>query len=211
MSRGLNSTAVTAISQREVQVFFAIKLEFDSPLRLWSGIGRMILNNEEYIGGGSLLGISKIDETFEVSSRGAQLSLSGIPKTEAEPAKLALNTQYQGKKGTIYLCLINGNSDIDLSASGFDASGLFDPVFVGFMDMMNINEDGATSTINLTLESRLAVLRRAVNRRFTANWLKSTSYINSAGTEVSRGQGATEDKGLDFVNSTPLQKIRWGR
>ena len=77
-----------------------------------------------------------------------------------------------------------------------DNASLFDQVFIGFMDMMNIDEGEETSTINLALESRLAVLRRPVNRRFTPNWLKSKF---------------PDDRGLDFVNNTPLQKIRWGR
>lgn len=196
MSRGLNSTTLAAVSQPEIQVHFAVKLEFDTPLLLWSGIGVMMLNSEAYTGGGSLLGLSKIDEAFELSSRGAQLSLSGIPKTETEPARLALTQNYHGKVGRIYMAVLDANSTHDLTGENVDNASLFDQVFVGFMDMMNIDEGEETSTINLALESRLAVLRRPVNRRFTANWLKS-KYPN--------------DRGLDFTNNTPLQKIRWGR
>ena len=142
------------------------------------------------------MGLSKIDETFEISSRGAQVSLSGIPRSATEPMKLALTQNYQGKKGSIFLTVLDGSSTVDLANTDVDSGSLFDAVFVGFMDMMNIDEGEETSTINLALESRLAVLRRPVNRRFTANWLKSKF---------------PDDKGLDFTNNTPLQKIRWGR
>lgn len=196
MSRGLNSTTLAAVSQPEVQVYFAVKLEFDTPLLLWSGIGVMVLNGESYTGGGSLLGLSKIDESFELSSRGAQLSLSGIPKTNTEPARLALTQNYHGKVGRIYLAVLDANSTHDLTGANVDNASLFDQVFIGFMDMMNIDEGEETSTISLALESRLSVLRRPVNRRFTANWLKSKF---------------PDDRGLDFTNNTPLQKIRWGR
>jgi|11BtaG_2_1085332.scaffolds.fasta_scaffold14032_3 hypothetical protein len=196
MSRGLNSTTLAALSEREVKVFFAVKLEFDTPLHLWSGLGNVKINGDIYTGGGSLLGLSKVDETFEISARGAQISLSGIPSTETEPMRLALTQNYQGKKGSIFLTVLDGNSTIDLANTDVDNGSLFDKVFVGFMDMMNIDEGEETSTINLALESRLAVLRRPVNRRFTPNWLKSKF---------------PDDKGLDFTNNTPLQKIRWGR
>jgi hypothetical protein len=196
VSRGLNTTALAAINQPEVQVFFAVKLEFDSPLRLWSGVGQMLINGEEYTGGGSMLGLSKIDEALEVSARGAQISLSGIPSGETEPLKLALTTDYQGKKGIISLCMLDADDATDLTASGQDNAGLFDDVFTGFMDMMNISESEETSTITLSLESRLVALRRPTNARFTPNWLKS-KY--------------PDDKGLDFTMSTPLKKIRWGR
>ena len=196
MSRGLNSTTLAAVSQREVKVFFAVKLEFDDPLHLWSGLGQVKINGDTYTGGGSLLGLSKIDESFEISARGAQVSLSGIPREATEPLSLAINEKYHGKKGTIFLSVLDGSSTVDLANTEVDRGSLFDAVFVGFMDMMNIDEGAETSTINLALESRLAVLRRPVNRRFTPNWLKSKF---------------PDDKGLDFVNNTPLQKIRWGR
>jgi len=196
MSRALNATALAALTQREIQVFFAVKLEFDTPLRLWSGIGQMLINGEEYTGGGAMLGISKIDEVLEISARGAQLTLSGIPRGQTEPLKLALTTKYQGKKGTISLCVLGADSPVDLTAAGQDNAGLFDNVFTGFMDMMNIDESEESSTISLSLESRLVALRRPSNIRFTPNWLKS-KY--------------PQDKGLDFTNTTPLKKIRWGR
>ena len=197
MSRGLNSTALSALSSQEIKVFFAVKLEFDNnPLHLWSGLGNILINGASYTGGGSLLGLSKIDETFEVSSRGAQISLSGIPSSQSEPMRLALTEKYHGRKGSIFLCILDGDSTIDLAGSGVDNASIFDEVFVGTMDMMNIDEGEETSTINLALESRLAVLRRPVNRRFTPNWLKSKF---------------PDDRGLDFTNNTPLQKIRWGR
>lgn len=196
MSRGLNAVTLAALLKKEVQVYFALDLQFDTPLRLWSGLGQILINGEVYTGGGSMLALSKIDETVETAARGAQITLSGIPRGESEPLKLALTEKYQGKKARIMFAVLDADSTLDLGGAGQDNGALFDEVFSGFMDMMNIDESNETSTIMLSVESRLIALRRANKLRYTANWLKS-KYPS--------------DRGLDFTNSTPLQKIRWGR
>ena len=208
MSRNLNSTAVAALSADSVQIYFAVELDFpDGALRLWSGLGEITIGGETYTGGGSMLGLSKIDESLELSARGASISLSGIPRSETDPMRLALTQDYQGRKGKIYLCILNSDSAIDLTASGYDASGVFDVMFIGFMDMLNINEGEASSTLSVNLESRLAALRKASNIRFTPAYQKSRTGVDSNGDAIN----FAEDEGFSFNNQSALQKITWGR
>lgn len=197
MSRTLNSAALSALSQKEVQIYFAISLQFPQDyLRLWTGVGETILNGFVYTGGGSMIGLSQIDEGLEVSAKGAQVSLSGIPRSASEPLALALSTDYRGGIGKIYVCILDADSTTDLNNLSNDYGNRFDELFTGYMDVMTIDEGEDTATITLSLESRLIALRRSINRRFTPNWLKS-KYPT--------------DEGLDFTNNTPLQKLRWGR
>lgn len=197
MSRGLNSTAVTALSAKEVEIYFAVELQFQTAtLRLWSGVGELFIDSELYTGGGAMIGLSRIDETFEISSRGAQVSLSGIPRGELEVMNLAYSDNYQGRTAKIMLCIQDADSPRDLTDLSVDHGSVFDTIFTGFMDVLQIEESGETSNITLSIESRLVQLQRPKNIRYTHQY------------QTSRFSG---DLGLEYTNSTPLLKMRWGR
>ena len=181
MSRDLTPATVTAIEQPEVYPFFAVELQFDAEtIRLWTGQGTLILGDAtEWIGLGQLLSLSSIEETSEMSVKGATITLSGIP---SELLSLALSSPYQGRVCKIYF--------------GINGEDVFNELFSGYMDQMNIEESGDTSTIELAVENKLIDLERAKVARFTSGYQKSI-YPN--------------DKGLDFIEDLQDKKISWGR
>jgi len=192
MSRSLNSTITTALAADVIQPFFAIDLLFDSPdqVYLWNGVGTRSLTRESdsssqsYTGLGDLLQMDTVEETGDISAKGATISLSGIDNSSGTLFQKALNTAYQGRKCKIYFGVMNGNTPSNI-----------EEIFSGYMDQMNINEGPNTTTITLSVENKLVALERPSANRYTSAYQKS-QY--------------SSDKGLDFISGLQSKKIVWG-
>jgi hypothetical protein len=190
MSRSLNSTITTALAADVIQPFFAVDLLFDSPnqVYLWNGIGTRSLTSESgsqnYTGLGDLLLIDTVEETGDISARGATISLDGIDNDSGTLFQKALSTPYQGRKCKIYFGVMNGNTPSNI-----------EEVFSGYMDQMNIDEGPNTTTITLSVENKLVALERPSANRYTSAYQKS-QY--------------SSDKGLDFISGLQTKKIVWG-
>ena len=206
MSRDLNPDTIQSISENVVYPFFAVELQFDGNIvRMWTGQGTLVLaDNSEWVGLGQLLSISAIEETSEMSVKGASISLSGIP---SELLSLALSEPYQGRIAKIYFgtflqgsilqessyyILLQDGSRINLE----DMSANLNELFSGYMDQMNIEEAGDTATIEMMVENKLIDLERARVARFTSGYQKS----------VYPG-----DLGMDFIEDLQDKRISWGR
>lgn len=180
MSRDLTPTTRSAIDQPEVFPFFAVDLLFDSnPVYTWTGVGTLTVGGNDYVGAGQLLSISSIEETQEMAVKGATITLTGIPSSLIS---LALTQPYQGRVCNIYF--------------GVMGEQVFNQVFSGYMDQMNIEEDGETATIEMMVENKLIDLERARVARFTSGYQKS----------VYPG-----DLGMDFIEDLQDKRISWGR
>jgi hypothetical protein len=190
MSRSLNSTITTALAADVIQPFFAIDLLFDSPdqVYLWNGSGTRSLTSDSgannYTGLGDLLVVDVIEETGDISAKGATISLSGIDNSNGSLFKKALGTPYQGRKCKIYFGVMNGNTPSNI-----------EEVFSGYMDQMVIDEGPEFTTITLSVENKLVALERPSGSRYTSAYQRS-QY--------------SSDKGLDFVASLQTKKIVWG-
>ena len=194
MSRSLPTSITTALAADVIQPFFAIDLLFDSPnqVYLWNGIGTKTINSKAYAGAGEFLQIEPIEETSDISARGATISLSGIDNSSDSLFVKALGVPYQGRVCKIYFGV-------------FDNSGNpsnIEEIFSGYMDQMNIDEGPDTTTITLTVESKLVALERPAGSRYTSAYQRE-KYPDANGT-------GNPDKGLDFVVGLQTKKIIWG-
>ena len=196
MSRSLPTSITTALAADVIQPFFAIDLLFDTdpelgtePIYLWNGIGTKTINSKAYAGAGEFLQIEPIEETGDISARGATISLSGIDNSAGSLFVQALNTPYQGRECKIYFGVMDSPTD-------------YIEIFSGYMDQMNIDEGPDTSTITLTVENKLVALERPAGTRYTSAYQKE-KYPNANGT-------GNPDKGLDFVVGLQTKKIIWG-
>lgn len=158
MSRDIAAVLESALAAEVVEPFFAVELLFDSgALRFWTGVGPRTINGNEYLGTGSLLGISEIRETAEIAAAGATLTLSGIP---SELLSMALSEPYQNRPCRIHFGMVGDEADMA-------------EVFSGRMDQLTIEEGAETSTIQLSVENRLVDLERPRVRRYTSADQKS--------------------------------------
>ena len=152
MSRTVPTDILTALSQPEVEPFYAVEIDLDSgPLRIWTGVGDRTIDGDTYTGGGNLVGISGLEEVADLSAKNITLTLSGMPPSVVA---LALGEPYQRRKVRV-LWGVRGVSD-------------FVEVFSGSLNQMVIEDGPESGTISVTVDSKLVELERASNRRYTA-------------------------------------------
>jgi len=210
MSRNLDADMVSALSESEIQIFFAVQLNFDSQqLNLWTGLGEISIDGNTYTGAGNFLTFSSIDETSEIAARGAVITLTGIP---SDLLSLALSEPYQGRVCRIYFgvldaktfYLLQENADLieDENGAGIGidfntaADDVITEIFGGYIDQMNITEEAETCTIGVSVESKLIDLERQRTFRYTSESQKAR-YPN--------------DLAFDFVEDLQDKKFSWGR
>ena len=159
MSRAIPSSLLSALIGDKIQPYFAVELMFDtrtitgvdgnsvsiSPLRLWTGLGDKTINvqgsDQVFTGTGSLLSIGDLEEVGDLSSKSVEFTLSGIPNSIIS---LALQEPYQRRVARLYLGEQSDSSVVE--------------IFSGKMDKMTIIDEAETSTIALTVESKLIEL-----------------------------------------------------
>lgn len=185
MSRSLTSEMQSAVTADLVRPITLVQCAFDSGnLNLWNGIGNLTVDSVDYVGAGTLLNISAITESAELTANGITVALSGVTEPLISKAR---DEDYQGRELKVLLGIINEDGTVTV-----------DPVvvFSGFMDTMVLNDGGETATIQVTVENRLIEFERTRVRRYTAEDQK-IDYPN--------------DKGLEFVAELAEKEIVWGR
>ena len=182
MSRDLTTSVETEIAKAAVEPVVFCKMELSSDLYLWSGYGNISWDSQTWTGLGDLGKITPVKETVEVAAQSMNFELSGIPSTLLA---IALDEDYQGRAVTLWLGFISNNAVVS------------DPIniFSGRLDVMQITENGATSTITVNAQSRLADLLKKREWRYT-NEDQQIAYPG--------------DKGFEFVNALQDKEIKWG-
>lgn len=180
MTRSLAAGFQTALINNHVDLFYAVEMVFDSgTIRLWTGIGNRTIGGQVYTGTGSLLNIEGLDEASDMGAKSATITLSGV---DSSLVSLALQEPYQGRACRIYLGI---TTTTDVATC-----------FSGAMDVMTIQDSGETSTIAITVESRMARLDRPIVFRYTSE------------SQKDRYAG---DTFFDWVAKLADKSISWGR
>ncbi len=187
MSRSINANIVSALANPEIEPFYAVKMAFSTAtLFLWTGYGDKTINSETYIGSGNLLSIDGLAEASDLSATGTDIVLNGIDSTILT---YALTEEYQGREVNIYWG-VGGVSEVV-------------EVFSGYMDQMIITDKGDTSTIKLSVESKLIILERPNIRRYTEG-----SHSSVIATE---GYSNSNDSFFRWVAKLQDVQVPWGR
>jgi hypothetical protein len=219
MSRNLEQIQ-NIVELDEIFPFFAIELMFDQrsisfggadvevgPLYFWTGLGDITIGGITYTGAGQFLQISNVTETADLRAAGATVVMSGLP---TDVISLALQEPYQGRIARIKFGMMNankGNAEEEggglftqedtgnLDFSEGDPAVLI-PLFIGYMDQMNISEGPDEATVTLSLENKLIDLEVTKTRRYTSEFAK---------------QRDSGDKAFDYVNDLQNRTLNWGK
>jgi len=184
MSRNLTAAAITETTAQNLRPILLVQGYFVSGwLYLWSGYGSIVWNSQTWTGAGELLSVSPLTENSDVMAEGVQISLSGIP---ADLISKALSEVRQGAPMIIWQGF--------LTAAGAVVSSP-NQAFAGRMDTCSIAEGAETARITLTVESRLADLKRSRERRYTHD----DQQIDFPG-----------DLGFEFVAKLQELSLVWG-
>lgn len=151
MARTIPAALLSALTERECQPFLAFEALLDEdPLRLWTGRGDRTIGGNVYTGSATLIGIGEMSEVVDLTAESLTITLSGLA---SGIAAVALDEPYQGRVANIYLG--------ELSTSTIMLA------FSGYLDTLSIADDGETSGLSVTIESKLVDLQRPRTRRYT--------------------------------------------
>lgn len=155
MTRDLTAGMQAEVVKPVLQPRFFFEAQFDSgTLRLWTGIGPITWNGEEWTGAGGLVGISELTESQELKAVGFTVTLSGI---SSSIISIALAEDYQGRPCNVWVGAMNDQGQI--IADPHKVSG-------GRMDVMEIDDAGETCSVAVQVEGRLIDLERAREHRY---------------------------------------------
>jgi hypothetical protein len=163
MSRTIPSAILTALTQPEVQPFYAVEFLFDTePVRLWTGYGKRTddlldpmrsgpsIDGETYLGAGSLLNISGLEEAGDMSAKGVSVTLSSLP---ASLISLAWQEPFMRRKARILFGVQNVDDFVE--------------VFSGYMNEMPIEDSAESGTISVLIDSKMVETGRSRDIRYT--------------------------------------------
>lgn len=224
MTRDLAASTLARLEDDVVYPVYAVVMYFDDTdgtlhsesgyagenvVRLWTGGYDVTIDGNVYVGAGSIVSISSVTETADISAEGTLITLAGVPLTSLA---LALTSQYQGRRCDVLFALMDpdrfalskytvldpeGTPTLEETAGYADALEIeFSETFSGRMDQMNIVEGADVATIEMSVENKLITLERPRSLRYTSAILKTRF---------------PSDLGLDFVESIQDQEIVWGR
>tara|TARA_Y100000004_G_scaffold193095_1_gene254935 strand:- start:3050 stop:3607 length:558 start_codon:yes stop_codon:yes gene_type:complete len=185
MTRTVTSAVNTEMTAAELSPFFAVEMDFsDGIVRLWTGYGSITIDSKSFLAGGDILSVSSISESAEVQANGVTIKLSGLSTSLVASA---LTTAYQGRDCNVYVGVLDSNGAV-----------VADPIkiFAGKMDVMTVEDTGASAEITVTAESKLIDLERSRARRYTSEDQKIDF---------------PDDKGLDFIAGLQDKLVVWGR
>ena len=184
MSRDLTADFIAEITATGLAPIGLIKAYFDSgTLNLWLGIGDLVYGGDTYVGTGTILGISQIQETKTIQANGLQLTLSGL---DSSVLNLAENEPYQGRSLELYIAVLDASGNV-----------IADPylMFEGFMDVMKIKDTARSITIDVTVENALISLERALETKYTPEDQK---------------RDYPTDTFFDFIADIQNKEVIWG-
>lgn len=191
MARSIGSNFNTQISSNSVRPFFAFKIGYSSDqLRIWTGYHTISIDSEDYIGGGTLIQLDSVNESADIKATGITVSLSGL---DSSILSSAITQVANGVPAELYFgVLTTSGSGASASTTVVDTPYL---LFEGFLDEINIADTGDTSDISFTIENKMVILEKPVDRRYTDQDQKNLF---------------PGDKGLEFIADIQLKAIAWG-
>lgn len=184
MTRPITPAAEAESLKLGKDVALFAELEFDpATLRLWTGIGPIAWNGQTWQGVGVMGRIGGVNETMEIRAAGATMELSGL---NSDLLAAGLNEHYQNRPARVWLAFLDAGGQV-----------IADPVliFANRMDVMEVDDQGDTSTIRLTTINNLIDLRRARAWRYT---------------DQDQQQLFPGDTSLRFVARLQNKEIVWG-
>jgi hypothetical protein len=151
-------------------------------VRLWTGLGDITFDSQNWLGNGWFTGLSGGDESDDISAQNITIELSGIPESILA---IVLNAA-QGAPGDFYVGALDD-----------DGALIPDPylIFSGKMDTATIKESADGAYIDITYETKLVDLDRPKDFRYN---------------QESQKIFWPNDKGFEYVVAANKINLFWG-
>lgn len=187
MARSIGNSFLAQLTGSKLRPFFAIKMNFRSgALLLNTTYADIVIDGNNYLSSAGILEISSISEGSEVQAIGINITLNGLD-TAILSAGLIEDTQ--GMVCDVYFGVLTTSNNADTIVDTPYQ------IFSGFIDSMAISETGELSSLTFSVENKMIILERPVDRRYT---------------DQDQENLFPGDKGLEFVTSLQDKSVAWG-
>ena len=186
MARTIGTDFSTQLASTAVNPFFAVEFLYPQPLRVWTGTTAFIIDGQTYLGLGNLISIDQVGETAETKANGMKVTCGGL---DTNVLANSLNDTQQGILVNIKFGVL---TTTDNALTVVDTSYT---LFSGYVDTVAIDEQGDSSTIQFSIESKLIALETPLDFRYTDQDQKFF-FPN--------------DRGLEFVDDLQDKNVVWG-
>lgn len=184
MSRALSSAMATALAGSVVRPVLLFQQEFRTgTAHMWTGVGPLSWAGNTWLGIGTLLSISELEENADVSAKGITLSLAGVQSADIQRA---LSEMARNKPGKLWLALMDENANIIATPK---------VMFSGKLDTCIVEDGADTCTVSIALESELIDLERPREARLT---------------DAEQQKRYPGDRGLENIAALMDVDIPWG-
>lgn len=109
MARALTENQETLVNARGLTRCELIEIDFDTPMYLTTAGRNVTYDSKTWLGDGTLLGMSDIEESLEIQSTALQLELAG----SASLVALALGGQGKGRRVRVWVAFFNAAGAIE--------------------------------------------------------------------------------------------------
>ena len=184
MTRDISTAFSNELLADQYQWCFLYKAEFpDGDFRAWTGLGDLTFDNEVYTGVGSLISHTPIKTTENLEANSTTYRLSGV---DSSIISITLNQDYWGVPAQSWFAVIDNNGVIVDSPYR---------IFSGFIDQMNINDNGDNSYIDVICEN---------------DFFGFKNTVDSNRTPENQKQFYPADKFFDSVPTIVDKTLTWG-
>jgi hypothetical protein len=183
MSRGLSAANQAEIASAHLHGVVLVKLEFDTPLYVHSGIGTITFESNDYLGVGNFGNVETLEESEQITPTPMRLTLNGLLQAHITEA---LDAGTYGDIITIYE-----------GYRGEDGLLVDDPWLVarGFYEHSTVSL-GDTNTVTVTMHNEISSLQDASGERYT---------------DADQRDKFSTDGAFAFLADTVERKLSWGR
>jgi hypothetical protein len=143
--------------------------------------------NETFLGVGQLGSVGAVEETSELKAHSMAFTLRGIPN---DLISISLAENYQGRSAKLWVGFLDAEHAV-IGEPTLEFSGLMDTMDTD----IGTGDNGATSTVNVTAQSRLVRWDEPSGARYT----------NEEQVDLFPG-----DRGLEFVAQMVEKELVWG-
>lgn len=204
--RNITQEMINEYSSGSVYPALLAELYLDGvTVRMWTGVGTIEYQGEQFLGGGNFIGVSPIKETEDLIAQGVVVSLNGIPSSLIAAA---LSENVRGRPFRMYLGSVVSRRAVATEDepgvvlcedTGFillENQFIDEPyrIFSGLMDYMEFVDSGDTATIRLSVENALIIGQRN----------KISRYTPEEQRRLYPG-----DAGLDLINQLQDKEVVW--
>lgn len=182
--RTFTAAALAALQAPSVRPVLLCSIQFlTGTSYLWSGMGVLNWNGQNWIGMGQYASAPELEETTDMRATGVTLGLTGIPTDWLGDS---LNECRQGLPVQLWIGFFTSAGQ--LIADPYES-------FAGRMDVVSLTDSGTTCDLSMTVESRLIDLQRTRESRYT----DAEQEMRSPG-----------DTGFRYVPTYPGSTMTWG-